>query len=84
MFLVWLNVVFSHHAICFLVLPVRLEGILCIKWCGLQRFIRENGRAELNVFQHPEFKLFRDSINCEMKRLILEGVREGFNCTLEV
>ena len=28
--------------------------------CGLQRFIRENARAELNIFQQPEFKLFRD------------------------
>ena len=24
--------------------------------CGLQRFIRENGRPELNVFEQPEFK----------------------------
>ena len=28
--------------------------------CRLQGFIRENGRAELNIFQQPEFKLFRD------------------------
>ena len=42
--------------------------------CGLQRFIRENGRAELNIFQQSEFKLFRDSIDCEMKIIILEDV----------
>ena len=42
--------------------------------CGLQCFIRENGRPELNVFEQAEFKLFRDSLDAEMKRLISEGV----------
>ena len=36
--------------------------------------MRENGRTELNVFGQPEFKLLRDSLDSEMKRLISEGV----------
>ena len=39
--------------------------------CGFQGFTGENGRPELNVFEQPEFKLFRDSLDAEMKRLIL-------------
>ena len=31
--------------------------------CGLQRFMRKNGRPELNVFEQPEFKLLRDSLD---------------------
>ena len=42
--------------------------------CGLQRFIRDNGRPELNFFEQAQFKLFRDSLDAEMKRLILLGV----------
>ena len=42
--------------------------------CGLQHLIRENGRPELDIFEQPEFKLFRDSLDTEMKRLISEGV----------
>ena len=41
---------------------------------GLQRFMRGNGRPELNVLEQPEFKLLRDSLDSEMKRLISEGV----------
>ena len=42
--------------------------------CGLQRFKRENGRPKLNVLEQTEFKLFRDSLGAEMKRLISESV----------
>lgn len=42
--------------------------------CGLQRFIRDNGRPELNFFEQSDFKLFRDSLGAEMKRLISVGV----------
>lgn len=31
---------------------------------------RENGRPKLNIFGNPEFKLFRDSLDAEMKRFI--------------
>ena len=41
---------------------------------GLQRFIREDGRPELNVFEQPEFKIFRGSFDPEMKSLNSEGV----------
>lgn len=36
--------------------------------------MRENGRPELNIFNDASFKLFQDSIDAEMKRLISVGV----------
>ena len=47
--------------------------------CELKRFIRDNGRPELNFFEQGEFKRFRDSLDAEMKRLIdLTGCRCGY------
>ena len=37
--------------------------------CGLQRFLRDNGRPGLNVFERPKFKHFQDCLDAEMKRL---------------
>jgi hypothetical protein len=37
--------------------------------CGIQRYFRENGRPELNLFQNACFKKFQDSLDGEMKRL---------------
>ena len=42
--------------------------------CGLQRHLRENGRAEINVLEDSQFKLFQDSLDAQMKRLISVGV----------
>ena len=50
---------------------LKVCGFIFIIICG---FIRENGQPELNIFEQPEFKLFRDSLNGEMKRLTSEGV----------
>ena len=41
--------------------------------CGVQRYFRENGRADLNLFENPCFKTFQDSLDGEMKRLTGEG-----------
>ena len=42
--------------------------------CGLQRFLRDNGRPGLNVFEEPTFKHFQDCLDAEMKRLTNIGV----------
>ena len=35
--------------------------------CGLLRFLRNNGRAALNMFDDPMFKHFQDTLDGEMK-----------------
>ena len=42
--------------------------------CGLLRFLRNNGRAALNIFDDPMFKHFQDTLDGEMKRLTSLGV----------
>lgn len=42
--------------------------------CGLQRFLRDNGWPELNLFTEPTFKHFQDCLDAEMKRLTRIGV----------
>ena len=42
--------------------------------CGIQRYLREEGQADINTFTDPKFKLFRDSLDAEMKRLTSLGV----------
>ncbi|CAH3126147.1 unnamed protein product, partial [Pocillopora meandrina] len=37
--------------------------------CGIQRYMRDNGRPELNFFTHTSFKHFQDCLDAEMKRL---------------
>ena len=44
--------------------------------CGLQRFLQNNGRPSLKIFENCLFEHFRDSlaIDSEMKRLTALGV----------
>ena len=42
--------------------------------CGLLRFLRNNGRAALNMFEDPTFKHFQDTLDAEMKRLTGQGI----------
>ena len=42
--------------------------------CGLQRFLRDNGRPGFNVFEEPKFKHFQDCLDAEMNRLTNIGV----------
>ena len=42
--------------------------------CGLQRFIRNNGRPALNLFEDARFNHFQDSLDSGMKRLTGLGV----------
>ena len=55
--------------------------------CGLQRFIRNNGRPALNLFQDARFKHFQDSLDSEMKWLTGLGagasVKEAASFTVE-
>lgn len=44
-------------------------------YCGIQKYLREEGQAEINIFTNPKFKLFRDSLDAEMKRLTSLGVK---------
>lgn len=41
--------------------------------CGIQRYFRENGKADLNLFENSCFKKFHDSLDSEMKRLTTLG-----------
>ena len=43
-------------------------------YCGLQRFLRDNGRPGLNVFEAPTFKHFQDWLDAEIKQLTNIGV----------
>ena len=51
--------------------PPNTLYILC---CGVQRFLREDYRREIDIFTDADFKLFRDSLDAEMKRLTKLGV----------
>jgi hypothetical protein len=42
--------------------------------CGIQQYLRDNGKPGLNLFENPSFKLFQDSLDAEMKRLTRKGV----------
>ena len=42
--------------------------------CGLQRYLRDNGRPEINLWTDYNFKGFQDSLDGEMKRLTSQGV----------
>lgn len=42
--------------------------------CGLQRYMRDNGRPELNFFTDTSFKHFQDCLDAEMKRLTAMGI----------
>ena len=37
--------------------------------CGLQRFLKDHGRADIKIFENPAFHDFRATIDGEMKRL---------------
>ena len=41
---------------------------------GIQRHLRDNGLAGLEIFKSPDYKLFQDAIDSEMKRLTRKGV----------
>ena len=41
--------------------------------CGLQRFLKDHGRADIKIFENPAFHGFRATINGEMKRLTATG-----------
>ena len=41
---------------------------------GIQRHLRVNGLAALEIFKSPDNKLFQDAIDSEMKRLTRKGV----------
>ena len=41
--------------------------------CGLQRFLKEHGRADIKIFDIPEFHNFRGTLDEEMKRLNSTG-----------
>ena len=45
---------------------------LCV---GIQRHVRNNGLAALDIFKSPDYKLFQDAFESEMKRLTRKGVR---------
>ena len=45
----------------------------CPLCCGVQRYFRENGRADLNLSENVCFKTFQDSLNGEMKSLAAGG-----------
>ena len=53
---------------------VYLPNTLYQMCCGLQRFLRDNGRPGLDVFEDPKFKHFQDCLDAEMKRLTNIGV----------
>ena len=36
---------------------------------GLQGYMKENGRPELNISGNPAFKLFRDSLSAEIHQI---------------
>jgi hypothetical protein len=42
--------------------------------CGLQRHLRENGYADLNLFTDALYKSFCDSLDSQMKELSSEGI----------
>ncbi|XP_031549389.1 zinc finger MYM-type protein 3-like [Actinia tenebrosa] len=42
--------------------------------CGIQRFLKENGKQEFKLFTDTSFKLFQDALDSEMKRLTSKGV----------
>ena len=42
--------------------------------CGIQRYMRDNGRPELNFFTDTSFKHFQDCLDAEMKRLTAMGI----------
>ena len=44
---------------------------LCV---GIQRHVRNNGLAALEIFKSPDYKLFQDAFDSEMKRLTRKGV----------
>lgn len=37
--------------------------------CGIQRYLKENGKPEFKLFVDTSFKLFQDALDSEMKRL---------------
>lgn len=41
---------------------------------GIQRHLRVNGLAALEIFKSPDNKLFQDAIDSEIKRLTRKGV----------
>ena len=42
--------------------------------CGLLRFLRNNGRPALNIFEDPTLKHFQDTLDAEMTLLTERGV----------
>ena len=42
--------------------------------CGIQRYLRDNGKPGLNLFENPSVKLFQDSLDAELKSLTRKGV----------
>ena len=41
---------------------------------GIMRYLRWNGKPNIDLFKDPEFREFRDSLDAEMKRLQREGL----------
>ena len=54
---------------------------LYLRCTGLQRYLRETGIPKLKIFKSPDFKLFQDSLDAEMKRLTAKGLRSVRNQT---
>lgn len=50
------------------------QNSLYLLCTGLQRYLRETGAPELKIFESPDFKLFQDSLDAEMKRLTAKGL----------
>ena len=68
----WLSkfVVELHNKNGELYTPSSLQQIAC----GLQRYLRENGYADLNIFSNPLYKTFSDSLDSQMKELSSKGI----------
>lgn len=41
---------------------------------GVQRYLRENGFEDLNIFQDSQYKAFQDSLDARMKNLTRSGL----------
>ena len=48
--------------------------------CGLMRYLRWNGKPQLDLFKDSDFTDFRASLDSEMKRLQSEGVGSKQKC----
>ena len=42
--------------------------------CGIQRYLRWNGKPGIDILSDPEFAKFKSSLDAKMKRLQASGV----------